>query len=164
MTKYTKDQIELKNHIKKMNVDTQFKTTTDLNHWADYGIYNVTDYEKYQLTCTIKEASGACGSKVRLDFTEYTLEKLQEMCEGWIKLATEAERQRELAKKQNANEFVKRIKETCKLGARNYRTAIRWILEADELEHDFQHEGGYLVWEYNLAYRHKKLFKTAGVA
>ena len=164
MTKYTKDQIELKNHIKKMNVDTQFKTTTDLNHWADYGIYNVTDYEKYQLTCTIKEASGACGSKVRLDFTEYTLEKLQEMCEGWIKLATEAERQRELAKKQNANEFVKRIKETCKLGARNYRTAIRWILEADELEHDFQHEGGYLVWEYNLAYRHKKLFKLAGVA
>ena len=164
MTKYTKDQIELKNHIKKMNSDTQFKTTTDLSHWADYGIYNVTDYEKYQLTCTIKEASGACGSKVRLDFTEYTLEKLQEMCEGWIKLATEAERQRELAKKQNANEFVKRIKETCKLGARNYRTAIRWILEADELEHDFQHEGGYLVWEYNLAYRHKKLFKTAGVA
>ena len=73
-------------------------------------------------------------------------------------------RQRELAKKQNATEFVKRIKETCKLGARNYRTAIRWILEADELEHDFQHEGGYLVWEYNLAYRHKKLFKTAGVA
>ena len=164
MTKYTKDQIELKNHIKKMNSDTQFKTTTDLSHWADYGIYNVTDYEKYQLTCTIKEASGACGSKVRLDFTEYTLEKLQEMCEGWIKLATEAERQRELAKKQNATEFVKRIKETCKLGARNYRTAIRWILEADELEHDFQHEGGYLVWEYNLAYRHKKLFKTAGVA
>jgi hypothetical protein len=57
MTKYTKDQIELKNHIVKFNVKSQFKTVTDLDHWADYGIYNVTDYEKYQLTCTIKEAS-----------------------------------------------------------------------------------------------------------
>ena len=164
MTKYTKDQIELRNHIEKMNSDTQFKTTTDLSHWADYGIFNVTDYEKYMITCDIKELSGTCGSKVRLDFNEYSLEKLLEMREGWVGLAIEAERQRELAKKQNATEFVKRIKETCKLGARNYRTAIRWILEADELEHDFQHEGGYLVWEYNLAYRHKKLFKTAGVA
>jgi len=67
-------------------------------------------------------------------------------------------------KAENVSNLAKRIKETCKLGARNYRTAIRWILEADELEHDFQHEGGYLVWEYNLAYKHKKLFKTAGVA
>jgi hypothetical protein len=68
------------------------------------------------------------------------------------------------AKKENASELFLRIKETCKLGASNYRTAIRWILDADELEHDQYYEGGQLAWEYNLAYRHKKLFKTAGVA
>ena len=68
------------------------------------------------------------------------------------------------AKKENASELFLRIKETCKLGASNYRTAIRWILDADELEHDKYYEGGQLVSEYNLAYRHKKLFKTAGVA
>ena len=67
-------------------------------------------------------------------------------------------------KKDNASNFYLRIKNVCKLGARNYRTAIKWILEADELEHDQYYEGGQLVWEYNLAYRHKKLFKTAGVA
>ena len=67
-------------------------------------------------------------------------------------------------KKDNASNFYLRIKDVCKLGASNYRTAIRWILEADELEHDQYYEGGQLVWEYNLAYRHKKLFKTAGVA
>jgi len=68
------------------------------------------------------------------------------------------------AKKENASELFLRIKETCKLGASNYRTAIRWILDADELEYDKYYEGGQLVSEYNLAYRHKKLFKTAGVA
>ena len=37
MTKYTEDQIKLKNYIVKGNVNTQCKTVTDLNHWADYG-------------------------------------------------------------------------------------------------------------------------------
>ena len=68
------------------------------------------------------------------------------------------------AKKENASKLFLRIKETCKLGASNYRTAIRWILDADDIEHDFAYEGGQIAWEYNLAYRHKKLFKTAGVA
>ena len=36
-------------------------------------------------------------------------------------------------KAENASKLAKRIKEACKLGASNYRTAIRWILEADEL-------------------------------
>ena len=67
-------------------------------------------------------------------------------------------------KAENASNLAKRIKDTCKLGARNYRTAIRWILQADELEEDQYYEGGYLAWEFNLAYRHKKLFKLAGVA
>ena len=67
-------------------------------------------------------------------------------------------------KKENASKLFIRIKETCKLGACNYRTAIRWILDADNIEHDFAYEGGQIAWEYNLAYRHKKLFKTAGVA
>ena len=52
-------------------------------------------------------------------------------------------------KKDNASNFYLRIKDVCKLGASNYRTAIRWILEADELEHDQYYEGGQLVWEYN---------------
>jgi hypothetical protein len=164
MTKYTKDQIELKNYIVKFNVKSQFKTVTDLDHWADYGIYNVTDYEKYQLTCTIKEASYDCGSKVRVDFNDYTLQELKDMCDYYCDQAHKAKIVKEKLQKDNASNFYLRIKEVCKLGASNYRTAIRWILEADELEHDFAYEGGYLVWEYNLAYKHKKLFKTAGVA
>ena len=76
MTNYTNDQIMLKNYLVHNNVNSQFKTVTDLTHWAEYGIYNVTDYEKYQLTCVIKEASAECGGKVRVDFNEHTLKKL----------------------------------------------------------------------------------------
>lgn len=73
--------------------------------------------------------------------------------------AEEAER-----KKANASNLAKRIKEVCKLGARNYRTAIRWIIEADELKPDLYYEGDQLAWEYNIDYKHKKLFQLAGVA
>ena len=68
------------------------------------------------------------------------------------------------AKKINASKLAQRIREVCKLGAQNYRTAIKWILEADELEPDFQYDGDQLAWEYNIEFRHRKLFKLAGVA
>ena len=86
------------------------------------------------------------------------------MCDYYSEQAHKANIVKEQSKKDNASNFYLRIKNVCKLGASNYRTAIRWILEADELEHDQYYEGGQLAWEYNLAYRHKKLFKTAGVA
>ena len=47
-------------------------------------------------------------------------------------------------KSENASKLAKRIKEVCKLGASNYRTAIRWILEADGLEHDKYYGGDQL--------------------
>ena len=68
------------------------------------------------------------------------------------------------AKKENASNLAKRIKEVCKLGAKNYRTAVRWIIEADELEPDLYYQGDHLAWEYNIDYKHKKLFQLAGVA
>ena len=67
-------------------------------------------------------------------------------------------------KKDNASMLAERIKRVCKLGAQNYRTAIKWILEADELEPDFQFGGDHLAWHYHIEYRHSKLFKLAGVA
>jgi hypothetical protein len=67
-------------------------------------------------------------------------------------------------KADNVSNLAKRIKDTCKLGARNYRTAIRWILEADGLEHDKYYGGDQLAWEFNIGFKHNKLFKLAGVA
>ena len=68
------------------------------------------------------------------------------------------------AKKNNASKLAQRIREVCKLGAKNYRTAIRWIIDADDLEPDYRYDGDQLAWEYNIEFRHRKLFKLAGVA
>ncbi len=67
-------------------------------------------------------------------------------------------------KAENASKLAKRIKEACQLGAKNYRTAIKWILEADELEEDKSYQGDQLCWEFDIPFKHKKLFKLARVA
>ena len=94
----------------------------------------------------------------------YTDDKKQSVWDGLVDDMVANDQAEAKEKKENASKLFLRIKETCKLGASNYRTAIRWILDADELEHDQYYEGGQLAWEYNLAYRHKKLFKLARVA
>ena len=158
MTNYTNDQIMLKNYLVHNNVNSQFKTVTDLTHWAEYGIYNVTDYEKYQLTCVIKEASGECGGKVRVDFNEHTLKELKDMCDYYCAEAHKANIAQEKAKKQNATKLVKRIKKTCKLGANNYKTALRWILDADGYTKETQEwEAGFICYCLGLDYKYEKV-------
>jgi len=53
------------------------------------------------------------------------------MCDYYCDQSQKANLVKEQAKKDNASNFYLRIKNVCKLGASNYRTAIRWILEAD---------------------------------
>jgi len=69
--------------------------------------------------------------------------------------AEEAER-----KKANASDFTKRIKEVCKLGAGNYKTAIKWILDADGNLEDKQcyNDAGYLCFLYGLDFKFEKVF------
>jgi hypothetical protein len=94
----------------------------------------------------------------------YTDDKKQSVWDGLVDDMVANDQAEAKAKKENASKLFLRIKETCKLGASNYRTAIRWILEADGYDNDVAYDGDYICFEYNLAYRHKKLFKTAGVA
>jgi len=69
---------------------------------------------------------------------------------------TEAEK----VKNNNASKLFQRIKETCKLGAKNYRTALKWILEADGYNQDSQclNDAGYLCYLFGIDYRFEKVF------
>ena len=73
-------------------------------------------------------------------------------------------KKKKIQEQKRVSEFAKRIKFTCKLGAKNYRTAIEWILVADNIAHDNTYGGGSICYDLNLPYRHSKLFRTAGVA
>jgi len=183
MIKYTKDQLELKSYIEKLNKKHMDKVRantdpkimycevpevipfSELDKLAETGITTITDYKKDECITWISEfGKSATGSRVRVDPNEYTLEELEIMVEYWGRESTRVVEEERIAKQKRVTEFAKRIKETCKLGANNYKTAIRWILQADGIEHDEYYEGDSICFDLNLPYRHKKLFQLAGVA
>ena len=183
MTIYTKDQLELKAHIEKLNKKHMEKVRantnpnimyctvpevvpfSELDKFAENGIVSVLDYKKDQCVMYISEfGKSATGSRVRVDADEHTLEELEEMEKYWIEQSNIAQEEEYNRKAQNVSNLAKRIKETCKLGAKDYRTAIKWILEADELEEDKSYQGDQLCWEFDIPFKHKKLFQLARVA
>jgi len=183
MTKYTKDQLELKSYIEELNKahmdkvrsntnpNIQYCTVpeivpfSELDKFAENGIVSVLDYKKDQCVMYISEfGKNATGSRVRIDPNEHTLEELEEMEKYWAEQSNIAIEEEWNRKAQNISNLAKRIKETCKLGANNYKTAIKWILEADELKEDKAYEGDQLCWEFDIPFKHRKLFKLAGVA
>ena len=63
---YTQEQIELRNHIDSVNDQSRKRmanepglwigiVTNDLDHWAEYDIYNVDQYQSYLYYCTAYE-------------------------------------------------------------------------------------------------------------
>ena len=63
---YTVEQMELKAHIEAENAEHKAEMernpglwismmTTDLDHWAEYDIYNVDQYQSYLYYCTAYE-------------------------------------------------------------------------------------------------------------
>ena len=98
MTKYTKDQLELKSYIEEQNKAHMDKVRANTNpnimyctvpevisfskldELAEFGITSITDYKKDECVTWISEfGKEATGSRVRVDPNEHTLEELETM-------------------------------------------------------------------------------------
>ena len=117
MTKYTKEQIDLQNHIISENkkaqswIDVDPKNrwhsmiTTDLNHWAKNNIFNVADYNKYMSANALYEifSDKYCKSYARsMDFFSMSQEELDAIYDD--------EKAREKRKQERkANEAVENL-------------------------------------------------------
>ena len=73
------------------------KWTTDLDHWAEYGVYTADDFIRHNLIASISDASkDLFGFRMRMDWDSMTTEDLQKeydsICES---LHYEFEREQE---------------------------------------------------------------------
>lgn len=72
---------------------------TDPEHWAEYEVYTVEDYQKYMLSVDISECSKAAyGSRYRVNWQEMSMEELQELADSYGEAAAiqfEIEREQE---------------------------------------------------------------------
>ena len=72
-----------------------------------------------------------------------------------------SQQERESIKQKNMRNFIARIKENRKLGARTIKDAIRWILDADNLKAEDYNSwdyGGYVCYSLNISYKYERLF------
>lgn len=150
-------------HIEELNAKTQAwvdanpgswagMITTDLDHWAEYGIHTVEDFERYQLETSIYEGhKDAFGVKGRhYDFASMTIEQLREEA-AWIDEQAQAAYEREKAQEEaGLVSFKELVQRTIEMGAGDEETALRWLTQNDTFYHgqDVEH----WVWEKGILF------------
>jgi len=135
---------------------------TDLNHWAEYGVYTVEDYERYELETFIYEGhKDAFGVKGRhYDFASMSMEELKaeaDYISDACKRAFEEEKKQEEIALSN---FKSLVQKTIDMGAGDEETALRWLTQDETFYHGqcvehWVYDQGILFTDYgrNLAQR-----------
>jgi len=132
---------------------------TDPAHWAEYGVYTVEDFKRYELETYIYEGhKDAFGTNGRhYDFKNMTMEELKAEADYISKAVKNAMEEEAEAEKASVNEFEKRVSDTIESGAGDRTTALRWIMQAENMENEY--DAGYICYCLNLPYSYEKEFE-----
>ena len=173
----TAEETLLVSHIREENAKTEAwvaedpenrcagMVTDDIDHWRDYGIHSVEEYEKYMIVANIvdthKEAYGFKPSWGHL--MSLSMEELEEESRQVSAAAQAAYEQEEQQKAAAAYEFERSVSSLIEDGAGDRETAIRWILDAEIAEEDRGTQlatADYVRWSLGLPYSYEAEFKT----
>ena len=166
---------ELIKHIEEINAKTQAwmdanpgawggMITTDLDHWAEYGVFTVEDYQRYQLEMYIYEGhKDAFGVKGRhYDFESMSIDDLRAEAD-YISEQVKITMDREAAlEAEDLAAFESLVQKTIAMGAGNEETALRWLTQDESFYHsqDVEH----WVWNQGILFtdRGRELVKKLG--
>ena len=162
----------LVSHIEKMNAKTQLwidedpknrfggMLVTDPAHWAEYKIYTPAQLDRYLDETTLYEMISSCASKsyartvLSRDMTD---EEFKKEMDYWSKENEEQFARDKAEQEKNVKEFEARITDLISSGAGNRETALRWIMQAENMEDE--HDAGYICYCLNIPYSYQKEFE-----
>ena len=135
---------------------------TDPAHWAEYEIYTPAQLDRYLDGESLYETISYCTSKsyarsVIADLSDVSDEEFQKEVDYWSKQADIQFKEEKEAEKARVEEFEKRVTDTINAGAGDRATAIRWIVQAENMENE--HDAGYICYCLNLPYSYEKDFQ-----
>jgi hypothetical protein len=170
MTAFTADQLALQAHIEASNAKHvaraeaegwTFYTTTvsDPAHWARVDVFTIEQYERESLISYISDAhKDAYGFRPRgYNYAEWSLAQLEAEADRLSDAVTNAIREREFDEAREVEALEVKIADLMDMGARDRKTAIRWI--CDSINH-----GGdlsYVCYELGVPYSMVDEFKEA---
>jgi hypothetical protein len=162
----------LVSHIEKMNAKTQLwidedpknrfggMLVTDPAHWAEYKIYTPAQLDRYLDETTLYEMISSCASKsyartvLSRDMTD---EEFKKEMDYWSKENEEQFARDKAEEEKNVKEFEARITDLISSGAGNRETALRWIMQAENMEDE--HDAGYICYCLHIPYSYQKEFE-----
>ena len=174
MITYTMQWVEnnmtLLQHIKNINAKSQAwmdanpgswagMVTEDIQYWNDQGIFTVEDYERDSLITSVYEMhKDAFGVKGRhYNFDKMSNKELEEELEYLCRVAKEVAEEEDKAEKSAYEQFENRVAEIMKMGAGDRETAIKWILQAENLDNEY--DASYICYCLGLNYDKEEIFK-----
>lgn len=163
---------ELMAHIKAENVKTQAWVAEDPQnrwaglyaedeaHWIERGITTVEALERDNLATYIYEGhKDAFGVKGRhYNFEAMSLEELKAEADYISRSVKEQMELEANMEKEAVARFEKAIAEYMQMGAEDRHTAIRWLLQAEGL--DKEYDAGYICYNLGLPYGMDKEFEA----
>ena len=163
---------ELMAHIKAENVKTQAWVAEDPQnrwaglyvedeaHWIERGITTVEALERDNLATYIYEGhKDAFGVKGRhYNFEAMSLEELKAEADYISRSVKEQMELEANMEKEAVDRFEKAIAEYMQMGAEDRHTAIRWLLQAEGLDNEY--DAGYICYNLGLPYGMDKEFEA----
>jgi hypothetical protein len=167
---YTTEQLELRELLeaKKAEAVRMLESgeaqiigypVTDLDHWAEYGVKSVADYDRYSLVSYIWDAyKEAHGFRPRhMDLNEMTMEELEAVADRVSKEVEIAIDEERIAEERATAKFEATIEKYInEFGATDRKTALRWMIDAEDLNDyvnfDKEHADDYVNFRFGLNY------------
>jgi len=136
------------------NIMPAYLISTDLDTWKFLEVFNVDDFEKW-----IEFRHGfsdyhksVYGSRPRWDTSGYTLSE-------WISTYASLERENEEVMEREAKQevldvdaFKKAVIKIRQSGAKDFSTALRWMLQADDVDRRNRQDVERFFWDHNILY------------
>ena len=163
---------ELMAHIKAENLKTEAWVAEDPAnrwaglyiedeaHWIERGITTLEALERDNLATYIYEGhKDAFGVKGRhYDFNSMSLEELKAEADYISRSVKEQMELEANMEKEAVDRFEKAIAEYMAMGAEDRHTAIRWLLQAEGLDNEY--DAGYICYNLGLPYSMDKEFEA----
>ena len=166
MANYTQEQLELKAHIDESNEKfvarckaegaTAWGTTvSDPEHWAEYGIFNIAQYERYSLESYVYDAyKDAHGFRPRhIDFKSMSMDELKALADRISDEVAESIKLEEAREAEAYKSWKEHLRSLMDMGASNIKQALQWDLDAEDVNGDL----GYYCYLKGISYRKEKL-------
>ena len=114
--------------------------------------------EKEQLLCYISDCfKDAYGCRPRGIYNDYSVEELRSTLDSLVETANAQYEEEQKMKASNWKDFHKELSDLVNIGAKDFRQALAWDMDAEDVDGDFDYYCYKKGFEYNKQHTLKRL-------